>query len=108
VALMLFSVGGLFSVYEGVHRFMHPEAVRDPWIAVGVLVVSVALEAGSLCGALKVIRKHQGTRTFWQWFRMTRQSELMVVAGEDIAALGVLAVHSPRTAGERLLKLEAA
>jgi cation diffusion facilitator family transporter len=90
VALLLFSVGGLFSVYEGVHRMMHPETVRDPWIAVGVLVVSIALEAGSLWGALKIIREQQGTRTFWQWFRVTRQSELMVVAGEDIAALGGL------------------
>ena len=91
VALLLFSVGGLFSAYEGVHRLLHPEPVKDPWIAVGVLVVSIALEAGSLWGALKIIRARQGTRTFWQWFQATRQSELMVVAGEDIAALGGLA-----------------
>jgi cation diffusion facilitator family transporter len=90
VALLLFSVGGLFSVYEGVHRLLHPEPVKDPWIAIGVLVVSIALEAGSLWGALKIIQAQQGTRTFWQWFRHTRQSELMVVAGEDIAALGGL------------------
>jgi cation diffusion facilitator family transporter len=91
VALLLFSVGGLFSAYEGVHRLLNPEPVKDPWIAVGVLVVSIALETGSLWGALKVIRAQQGTRTFWQWFQATRQSELMVVAGEDIAALGGLA-----------------
>lgn len=91
VALLLFSVGGLFSAYEGVHRLLHPEPVKDPWIAVGVLVVSIALEAGSLWGALKIIRQQQGTRTFWQWFQATRQSELLVVAGEDIAALGGLA-----------------
>ena len=53
-------------------------------------MVSIALEAGSLWGALKIIRAQQGTRTFWQWFWATRQSELMVVAGEDIAALGGL------------------
>ncbi len=90
VALLLFSVGGLFSVYEGVHRLLHPETVKDPWIGVGVLVISIALEAGSLWGALKIIQREQGTRTFWEWFRVTRQSELMVVAGEDIAALGGL------------------
>ena len=90
VALLLFSVGGLFSAYEGIHRLLHPEPVKDPWIAIGVLVVSIALEAGSLWGALKIIRAQQGTRTFWQWFWATRQSELMVVAGEDIAALGGL------------------
>ena len=91
VALLLFSVGGLFSVYEGIERFLHSEGLRDPWIAIGILVFSIILEAISLAGALKVIRQRQGTRTLWQWFRATRQSELMVVAGEDIAALGGLA-----------------
>lgn len=90
VALLLFSVGGLFSIYEGVHRFLHPEPVTNPWVGVCVLVVSMALEAGSLFGALKIIREKQGTRTFWQWFKLTRQSELMVVVGEDIAAIGGL------------------
>jgi cation diffusion facilitator family transporter len=91
VALLLFSLGGLFSAYEGVHRLLHPEPVKDPWIAVAVLVVSIILEAGSLWGALTLIRAQQGTRTFWQWFQTTRQSELLVVAGEDVAALGGLA-----------------
>jgi cation diffusion facilitator family transporter len=90
VALLLFSVGGLFSVYEGYQRFHHAEGLRDPWIAIGILVFSIVLEAISLAGALKVIRQRQGNRTLWQWFRTTRQSELMVVAGEDIAALGGL------------------
>ena len=48
VALLLFSAGGLFSAYEGVHRLLNPAPVKDPWIAVGVLVVSIALETGSL------------------------------------------------------------
>ena len=87
VALMLFSVGGLYALYEGIERLMHPAPLKDPWLAVGILAFSVALEAGSLWGALKIIREQQGSRTFWEWFRVTRQSELMVVAGEDIAAL---------------------
>jgi divalent metal cation (Fe/Co/Zn/Cd) transporter len=66
---------------------MHPAPIRDPWLAVGILAFSVALEAGSLWGALKIIHEQRGSRTFWEWFRATRQSELMVVAGEDIAAL---------------------
>ena len=90
VALLLFSVGGLFSVHEGIERFRHAEALKDPWIAIGILVFSIALEAFSLWGALKIIRERQGQRTFWEWFRVTRQSELMVVAGEDIAALAGL------------------
>jgi cation diffusion facilitator family transporter len=87
VALMLFSVGGLYALYEGVERLMHPAPLKDPWLAVGILAFSVALEAGSLWGALKVIGEQRGSRTFWEWFRVTRQSELMVIAGEDIAAL---------------------
>ena len=87
VALMLFSVGGLYALYEGIERTLHPAPLKDPWVAVGILAFSVALEAGSLWGALKIIREQQGSRTFWEWFRVTRQSELMVVAGEDIAAL---------------------
>ena len=87
VALMLFTVGGLYALYEGIERVLHPSTLKDPWLAVGILAFSIALEAGSLWGALKIIREQRGTRTFWEWFRITRQSELMVIAGEDIAAL---------------------
>ena len=87
VALMLFSVGGLYALYEGVERLLHPTPLKDPWLAVGILAFSIALESGSLWGAMKIIRTVRGSRTFWEWFRITRQSELMVIAGEDIAAL---------------------
>lgn len=90
VALMLFTLGGLFSVYEGVHRLAHPEPVENPWVALAVLGVSVVLEALSLRGAMKQIAKTRGERSFWRWFRETRQSELLVVTGEDIAALAGL------------------
>jgi cation diffusion facilitator family transporter len=87
VALMLFSMGGVFSVYEGVHKMMHPEMPQSPWIAVAVLTVSILLEFGSLKGALTEVRRVQGKRSFRSWFRESRQSELIVVVGEDIAAL---------------------
>jgi len=87
VALMLFSMGGIFSVYEGVHKLMHPEMPKSPWVAVVVLGVSVLLEIGSLKGALSEVRRVQGKRSFLKWFRVSRQSELIVVVGEDIAAL---------------------
>jgi cation diffusion facilitator family transporter len=90
VALMLFMLGGAFSVYEGIQRLRHPEEVHNPVIALVVLGLSVALESLSLRGALKEIRKTQGDRGLWQWFRETRQSELLVVAGEDVAALAGL------------------
>ncbi len=92
VALMLFSMGGIFSIYEGVHKLLHPEMPESPWIAVGVLVVSVLLEFGSLTGALSVVRISQGSRSFLKWFRESRQSELIVVVGEDIAALAGLSL----------------
>jgi len=87
VAVMLFSMGGVFSVYEGLHKLLHPEMPQSPWIAVGVLAVSVLLEIGSLKGALTEVRKIQGRRSLLKWFRVSRQSELIVVVGEDIAAL---------------------
>lgn len=87
VALMLFFMGGAFSVYEGIHRLLHPEPMENGLIAMAVLAVSVVLEGFSLWGALKEIRIESNGKPFLRWFRETRQSELMVVAGEDIAAL---------------------
>lgn len=87
VALLLFFVGGAFSVIEGIKHFQHPEPLSNSKVALIVLGISVVLEAFSLHGAMKEIRKISGGAPFFKWFRETRQSELMVVAGEDIAAL---------------------
>ena len=92
VALMLFFMGGAFSVYEGIERLLHPQPLQHGLIAMAVLGGAVVLEAFSLWGALREIRKIAGGQPFLAWFRETRQSELMVVAGEDIAALLGLAL----------------
>ena len=92
VALMLFSMGGLFSIYEGVHKLQHPEPVHQAWVAIAILGFGVAAESVSLWGALREIAKVRGTRSLWRWFRTSRQSELLVILGEDIAALGGLAL----------------
>lgn len=92
VALMLFSLGGVFSVYEGWHKLHEPEPLRSPWIAVGVLAVSIVLEGLSFAGCMGEVNKARGSRSLWQWFRETRQSELVVVLGEDLAALCGLVV----------------
>jgi cation diffusion facilitator family transporter len=92
VALLLFFVGGAFSVYEGVHRVLVHEALSYAYIALAVLGVSVVLEALSLMGAIREIRKNNPDKSLWRWFRETRESELLVVAGEDIAALAGLAI----------------
>jgi cation diffusion facilitator family transporter len=92
VALLLFFVGGAFSVYEGVHRLFTREPLQFAYVALAVLGVSVVLEALSLWGAVKEIRKKHPNKNMWRWFRETRESELLVVAGEDIAALAGLAI----------------
>ncbi|WP_321931767.1 cation diffusion facilitator family transporter [Paraburkholderia guartelaensis] len=92
VALLLFFVGGAFSVYEGVHRLIAREPLRFVYVALVVLGISVALEAFSLYGAMREIRKGAPTKSLWRWARETRDSDLLVVAGEDIAALAGLAI----------------
>ncbi|GJH27273.1 cation diffusion facilitator family transporter [Caballeronia novacaledonica] len=92
VALLLFFVGGVFSVYEGAHRLMHHEPLSNPIVALVILGISVVLEAFSLAGAIREIRKGAPDKTLWRWFRETRESELLVVAGEDVAALLGLAI----------------
>ena len=92
VALMLFSMGGLFSIYEGVHKLHDSEPVKYAWVAVAILSFGIAAESVSLWGCLREIDKTRGPQSLWQWFRSSRQSELLVVLGEDLAALGGLAV----------------
>ena len=87
VALVLFSLGGLFSIYEGWHKLAHPEDLSYAWVAVGVLVFGLAAEMVSLRACLQEVNKVRGARSLWQWFRHSRQSELVVILGEDIAAL---------------------
>jgi cation diffusion facilitator family transporter len=92
VALMLFSMGGLFSIYEGVHRLGADEPLENAWVAIAILVFGIAAESVSLWGCLREVNKDRGDQGLWQWFRSSRQSELLVVLAEDIAALGGLAL----------------
>jgi len=87
VALLLFSVGGLYSLVEGIHRIRHPEAPHHLGWAVGLLVVAILLEAGSLRGALQAARAERGNRSLWRYLRQSSSTELVVVLAEDLAAL---------------------
>ena len=87
VALMLFSVGGAFSIYEGLHKLHEPEPVKWPWLAVGVLAFGIVAESFSMAGCMREVNKARGERNLWRWFRESRQSELIVIFGEDLAAL---------------------
>jgi cation diffusion facilitator family transporter len=87
VAIMLFTVGGMYSLYEGVHKLQHPEPLHDWWWAVGVLLFSIVAEWISTAACLKEAAKEREGRGFFQWFRESRSAELIVVIGENIAAL---------------------
>lgn len=91
VAILLFSMGGLFSIYEGVHKLNNPEPLSQVWIAIVVLLLAIVLEGVSLFGALREIRKLRGKRSLRHWLKHTRNSELVVVLGEDVGAqLGLI------------------
>lgn len=87
VALILFSMGGLFSIYEGIHKLHSTEEINSPYIAIVVLSVSIVLEGASLWGCITQINKIRGNQSLWKWAVNSRQSELVVVMGEDVAAL---------------------
>ena len=87
VALILFSMGGMFSIYEGIHKIYLHEGLKNPMIAIVVLAVSMILESASLYGCVTQINKIRHNESLWKWFKNSRQSELIVVLGEDIAAL---------------------
>lgn len=87
VALLLFSMGGLFSVYEGWHKLHAPEPLSYPFIALGVLAFGIVVEAVSMAACLREVNKSRGAQSLWLWFRHTREAELLVIFGEDLAAL---------------------
>ena len=87
VAILLFSVGGMFSIYEGIHKFSDPEPLKWPWLALGVLTFGIVAEGTSMHGCLHEVNKARGEQNLWTWFRQTRSSELLVIFGEDLAAL---------------------
>jgi cation diffusion facilitator family transporter len=92
VAVMLFTVGGMYSLYEGFHKLRHPEPLQQWWWAAGVLVFGIVAEAVSTRAALREAAAERHGRSLWGWFRESRQAELIVIVGENIAALLGLAV----------------
>ena len=87
VAIMLFSVGGMFSIYEGWHKLGESDPVERPLVALGVLLFGICAESFSMWGALREVNKLRGGQSLWRWFRVSRNAELVVIFGEDLAAL---------------------
>lgn len=91
VALVLFTLGSVFAIYEGVHKIRHPEALTSPAVAIGILVVAIALEGYSFRTAVHESRPLKGKAGWWQFIRTSRSPELPVVLLEDAGALVGLA-----------------
>jgi cation diffusion facilitator family transporter len=88
VSIVLFSVGGLFAIYEGYHKLTHPEELTSPQWAIGVLVVAIGLESFSFRTAIKETQAVKpADMSYWQFIRHARQPELPVILLEDLGAL---------------------
>jgi len=87
VALIIFSLGGLFAIYEGVHKLMDPHALNHPWLAIGILVFAAALEGFALRTAVVEASKSRGNASWLQFIQRTKNPELPVILLEDLAAL---------------------
>jgi len=87
VAIVLFMVGGIYSLYEGWHKWNHPEPVNNHWIAIGVLTIAIILESLSFRTAILETNKVRGKRSLAKFVRDSRQPELPVILLEDFGAL---------------------
>jgi cation diffusion facilitator family transporter len=87
VALVLFSLGGLYSMYEGISKILHPHELTSIGWAIGVLLVAFALESFSFRTAITEAGRVRGERTWWEYVRSSRSPELPVVLLEDAGAL---------------------
>ncbi len=87
VAMVLFSLGGLYSIYEGVQKILHPHELTSIGWAVGVLLIAIVLETFSFRTAIVEARKVKGVRGWWEYIRSSRSPELPVVLLEDAGAL---------------------
>ena len=92
VALLLFSMGGIFNIYEGIHKIRHAGDVSHPYLGLGIIIVAIVLEGWSLMAGLREIGREKRRAGLWQWMRKTSRADLLVVFLENLAALIGLAL----------------
>src|SRR5690242_9917090 len=92
VALLLFSLGSVFAIYEGIHKIENPEPLTSPVVAVIILLVAIGLEGFSFRTAIVESRELKGRSSWWQFIRQAKAPELPVVLLEDFGALIGLAL----------------
>ena len=86
VAVVLFTLGSLFSLYEGYDKLRHPHELESPAVALAILLVALVLEGLSLRTAVREAGPMRGDQSWWSFIRTTKQPELAVVLLEDTAA----------------------
>ena len=87
VAMLLFAIGGMFSIYEGIHKYYNPEPVHDIAWGIGILLFSIALEGYATFSNVVEINKRKGKFGFFTYLRTTKDSDLIVIFGENGAAV---------------------
>lgn len=87
VALLLFSLGSIFAIYEGIHKLESHEPLTSPLVAIIILLVAIGLESFSFRTAIGESRPLKGEATWWQFIRQAKAPELPVVLLEDFGAL---------------------
>ena len=87
VSIVLFSIGGMFSILEGINKLSEPHELEAAWLPLSVLGVSIVLESFSLRTALKAAKEERGNASLIKFIRHAKSPELPVVMLEDIAAL---------------------
>jgi cation diffusion facilitator family transporter len=87
VALVIFTLGSLFAIYEGVSKLQHPHALTNPGWAVAILSAGIVMEGLSFRMAVIEGRVQKGSRDWWAFIRQTKSPELPVVLLEDLGAL---------------------
>ena len=92
VALVLFSLGSMFALYEGYEKVRHPVELSSPLVAIAILLVAIGLETYSFRTAIRESRPLKGDGSWWRFLRTSRNPELPVVLLEDTAALIGLAL----------------
>ncbi len=90
VSVVLFTVGGAYSVYDGIHKILHPQAITDPLVAFAVLAAAAIMEGFSLRTAVRESNPHRGGRGWGEFIRRSKAPDLIVVLLEDSAALAGL------------------
>jgi cation diffusion facilitator family transporter len=87
VSVVLFALGSLFALYEGIDKLRHPHELASPAIAAGILLVGIVLESFSFRTAIVEARELKGSESWWSFVRRSRNPELPVVLLEDLGAL---------------------